>query len=178
VKKLILLIFVAPIAAVTLGLIALEVHHHSKYAHFFPLGLHADVTDSRSDIGLATTIFFDAHLTNFGLYPQEIDRCEVVSDANAQQVSVAYRVERFDYGTHRWTTVFDNAQNFCRQYPLGIAKAKLVKKALWTGQTLSADAEATAYRAIPNGDEMRFVIEANGREFPTMPFAVIEVFKH
>jgi len=174
-KKLILSISVALIGTITLGLIALEGHHYSKYGHLFPLGLHADVTDFQSDIASGSATFFDAHLTNFGLYPQEIERCEFVSDANAHEVSVAYRVERFDYASHRWKTVFDNKQNFCRPYPLGIAHAELVGKALWTGQTLSTGGEATAYRAIPNGDTMRFVIEANGREFPTGRFSVIEI---
>jgi hypothetical protein len=179
VKKLSISILVALIVAVTLGLIALEAHHHSKYGHFVPLGLHADVTDFKADIGSGTAIFFDAHLTNFGLYPQEIERCEFVSDANAHEVSVSYRVERFEDETHSWKTVFASAQNFCRPYPLGIAQAKLVRKALWTGQTLSTGAEATAQRTIPkNGDTMRFVIEANGREFPTGPFAVAEVYTH
>ena len=179
VEKLIISISVGLIVAVTLGLIGLEAHHHSKYGHFVPLGLHADVTDFKTDTGSGTAILFDAHLTNFGLYPQEIDRCEFVSDPNAHQVNVAYRVERFEDETRGWKTVFDNAQNFCRKYPLGVTQAKIVRKALWTGQTLSAGAEAMAQRAIPrNGDTMRFVIEANGQEFPTGRFAVSEVYTH
>lgn len=171
-RKVIVSISVALIGAVMFGLIALEAHHHLKYGHFVPLGLHADVTDFKAD---DAATFFDAHLTNFGLYPQEIERCEFVSDAMTHEVSVAYRVERLDYATHRWKAVFDNAQNFCRRFPLGIVKAKLVKKALWTGQTLST---LGAQLVIPNGDTMRFVIEANGREFPTMPFSVSEVLEH
>ena len=174
-KKLALLISVVVIGTITIGLIALEAHHHLKYGHFFPLGLHADVTDFQSDIASGPATFFDGHLTNFGLYPQEIERCEFVSDAETHEASVAYRVEQFDYSAHRWKTVFDNKQNFCRPHPLAIIQAKLVTKTLWTGQTLAA---ATAYRAIPNGDTMRFVIEANGREFPTGRFSVIEVYGH
>jgi hypothetical protein len=123
--------------------------------------LHADVTDFESDVASGKVTFFDAHLTNFGLYPQEIEGCEF--EANAHEVSVAYRVERYDYATHRWKTAFDNKQNFCRPNPLGTAQAKLVRKTLWTAQ---------------NGDTMRFVIEANGREFPTGRFSVIEVHGH
>lgn len=177
-RKLNIPIPVALIAVVALGLAALEAHHHSKYGHFFPLGLHADVTDFKADLGAGTTTFFDAHLTNFGLYPQEIKRCEFISDANAHEVSVAYRVERFDDGTRAWKTVFDRAQNFCYPYPTGISQGRLVRKALWPGQTLSTGAEATAQRAILKGDTMRFVIEANGREFPTGPFVVLEVYSH
>jgi hypothetical protein len=178
-NKRIIQSFVALIAVVIVGVIALEAHHNAEYGHFVPLGLHADVTDFKADIGSGTATLFDARLTNFGLFPQEIERCEFVSDANAHELSVAYRVEHFEDETHSWKTVFDNARNFCRSYPLGIAQAKLVRKELWTGQTLSTGAEATAQRAIlKNGDTMRFVVEANGREFPTGPFAVVEVYSH
>jgi len=176
VKKVVISV---PVALIALGLIALEAHDHSKYGHFVPLGLHADVTDFKADNGSGTATFFDAHLTNFGLYPQEIERCESISVANAHQVSVAYKVQRLDDGTHAWNTVFDNAQNFCHPQPVGISKAKLVRKALWPAQALSTGAEAAAQRAIlHNGDTMRFVIEANGQEFPTGRFGVAEVYTH
>ena len=175
VKKL---IPVALIGAATLGLIALEARHHSKYGHFFPLGLHADVTDFRGDIGPGPAIFFDAHLTNFGLYPREIERCEFVSDTNTHEVSVAYRVERYEDKDHSWKTVVDNAQNFCRPFPLAIAQAKLVKKWLWTGQTLSTGAQAMGEPDILDGNTMRFVIETNARDFPTERFAIVEVYSH
>ncbi len=41
------LVPVALIGAVTLGLIALEGHHHLKYGHFFPLGSMDDNFDMR-----------------------------------------------------------------------------------------------------------------------------------
>jgi hypothetical protein len=142
------------------------------------LDLHADVTDFQGDNGSGPTTFFDAHLTNFGLYPQEIERCEFISDANGHEVSVAYRLEQLDDTTHGWKTLFDSAQTFCRPYPLGIAQSKLAKKVLWTGQSLSTGAETTAERVLLTGETMRFVIEASGREFPTMPFSVIQVYSH
>lgn len=175
-KKPIISVSVVTIVSVALGLTVLEARHYTRYGHFFPLGLHADVTDFKADIGSGTATFFDAHLTNFGFYPQKIERCEFVSDANAHEVSVAYRIEQFEVATHRWKAVFDNAQTFCRPYPLGIAQAKLVKKWLWTGQTLSTGAEAAGERAIFDRNTMRFVIEANGREFPTGGIVVVEVY--
>lgn len=175
-KKSASVISVGLIMAVVFGLIALEVHHHWEYGHFVPLGMHADVTAFKGDMGQGVTTFFDAHLTNFGFYPQEIERCEFVSDAGAHEVSVAYRLEQLDTGTRTWKTLFNSAQSFCRPYPLGIAHSKLVKKAIWPGQTLSTGAEATAARAMLKGATMRFVIEANGREFPTSPFVIVEVY--
>ena len=167
------LIPVALIGTVTLGLISLEVRHHLKYGHFFPLGLHADVTDFRGP-----PIFFDAHLTNFGLCPREIERCEFVSDANTPEASVAYRVERFEDGTHSWRTVVDSGQDFCHPRPVAVIRAKLVRKWLWTGQRLSTGARAMDESDIVAGSTMRFVIEANGHQFPTGRFAIVEVYSH
>jgi hypothetical protein len=171
-------ISLALIVVVAIGLIVLEIRHHWNYGDFVPLAMHADVTDFKGDIGDGPTTFFDAHLTNFGLFPQEIERCEFVSDAGGHEVSVAYRLEQRDIATHDWKTLFDGAKNFCHPYPLGIKESKLVKKLLWTGQTLSTGAEATSARAMPKGETMRFVIEANGREFPTGLFSIVEVYVH
>jgi len=49
-----------------------------------------------------------------------------------------------------------------------------VDKRLWPGQTLSIGSEATAARGKLKGETMRFVIEANGREFPTGPYMIFE----
>jgi hypothetical protein len=176
VKKL-LTIAVALVVTVALPLTALEVRHRSKYGHFFPLRLHADVTDFRGDIGKGSAIFFDAHLTNFGLYPREIETCEFISDANAHQVSVAYRLERLDDRTQRWQTILDSTQNFCSPYPLSIAQARLVRKTLWIGQTLSTGARTMDESDILNGNTMRFVIQTNGLEFPTGSFAIVTVYR-
>ncbi len=171
-------ICLALIVAVAIGLIVLEIRHHWKYGHFVPLGMHADVTDFRGDLGDGPTIFFYAQLTNFGLFPQEIERCEFVSDAGDHEVRVGYRLEQRDIASHDWKTLFDGARNFCHPYHLGIKESKLAKKALWTGQTLSTGVEASSARAMPKGQTMRFVIETNGREFPTGRFSVVEVYVH
>jgi hypothetical protein len=121
-------IFVALIVAVAIGLIVLEIRHHWKYGHFVPLGMHSDVTDFKGDIGDGPTTIFDAHLTNFGLFPQEIERCEFVSDAGGHEVSVAYRLEQLEIATHDWKTLFNGAKNFCHPHPLGIAQSKLCQE--------------------------------------------------
>jgi hypothetical protein len=73
----------------------LEVCHRSQYGHFVSYGLHADVTVSEGDTGIpGITQLIDAHLTNFGLFPETVDRCEFVSDAGAHGVSVGYRLEQ------------------------------------------------------------------------------------
>jgi len=170
------LTLVAVFSFLVLALGALQIHHHSQYGHFVSLGLHADVTVSDGDTGIpGITQLIDAHLTNFGLFPATIERCEFVSDAGAHGVSVPYRLEQLDTGTHSWKTLFDTAGTYCRPYPLGIAQSKLVDKRLWPGQTLSIGSEATAARGKLKGEMVRFVIEADGREFPTGPYMIIEV---
>lgn len=164
------------LSVVVLSVAVLQIHHHAQYGHFVPAGLHADVTVSDADTGIpGISQLFDAHLTNFGLFPHRIERCEFVSDAGAHEVRVAYRLEQLDTRTNTWKTLFDTAQNYCHAYPLGIAQSKLMNKVLWPGQTLSIGSEATAARAQLKGETMRFVIEANRREFPTGPFMIIEV---
>ena len=169
---------VAVFSILVLAIGVLEIRHHSEYGHFVGYGLHADVTVSEGDTGIpGLTQLIDAHLTNFGFFPETVERCELVSDAGAHGVSVAYRLEQLDTGTHGWKTLFDTAESYCRPYPLGIAQSKLVTKRLWPGQTLSIGSEATAARGKLKGETMRFVIEANGRQFPTGPYMIIEVAK-
>lgn len=136
------------------------------------------MTVSEGDAGTpGITPMLDAHLTNIGLFPETIETCEFVSDTGTHVVSVAYRLERLDTGTHTWKTLLDTAGSYCRPYPLAIAQSKLVDTRLWPGQALSIGSEATAARGELKGEQMRFVIEANGREFPTGPYMIIEVPK-
>lgn len=93
---------VAVFSILVLAIGVLEIRHHSQYGHFVGYGLHADVTVSEGDTGIpGVTQLIDAHLTNFGLLPETIERCEFVSDAGAHGVSVAYRLEQLRYGNAR-----------------------------------------------------------------------------
>ena len=68
----------------------------------------------------------------------------------------------------------DTAAEYCRPYPLGIAEARLTSKLLWPGQTLSTGEDATGARGDLKGETMRFVVVANGRDFPTASFTIDE----
>ena len=154
----------------------LQIRHHLQCGHFVRFGLHADVSVSDAEPGMpGSTNLFDAHLTNFGLFPERVVRCEFISDAGARGVRVAYRLEQLDTGTHSWKTLIDTVQSYCRSFPLGVAQSKAVDELLWPGQTLSIGPEGTAARFKLEGETMRFVIEANGREFPTSPFMILQV---
>ncbi len=145
------------------------------FGHFAPLTLHADVSVANADIGIpGITKLYDAHIINFGIFPRRIERCEFVTDASAPGVSVGYRVQQWDTASRRWHTIMDAASEYCRPYPLGIARAKLTSKLLWPGQTLSTGREATGARGNLKGQAMRFAVVANGREFPTASFLIDE----
>ena len=152
-----------------------EFHHRLTFGHFVPLSLHADYSVAKVDIGIpGIGKMYDAHITNFGIYPRRIERCEFVTDAFAPGVSVGYRLQQWDAASHRWDTVLDAAPEYCRPYPLGIIKARLTSKLLWPGQTLSTGGEATGAREGLNGQTVRFAVVANGREFPTASFVIDE----
>lgn len=169
------------VAALMIGFAAIgvfavvEFRHRSAFGHFVPLALHADMSVAKGDIGIpGITKLYDAHVTNFGIFPRSIERCEFLTDASAHGVSVGYRLQQWDKSSLRWKTVSDAAAQYCRPYPLGIAHAQLTSKLLWPGQTLSTGEEATAARGNLKGETMRFVVVANGREFPTANFIIDE----
>ena len=152
----------AGLSVIVLAIAALQIYHHSQYGHYVPFGLHADVAASDG------AKLFDAHLTNFGMLPKKVERCEFVSDTGVHEATVAYRLERLDTRTNVWETIFDAEPNFCRPHVV-------VNKVLWPGQTLSIGPEFMAARGDVTGKTMRFVIQANGRQFPTGPVEVIWV---
>ncbi len=152
----------ASLSVLVLAIAALQIYHHSQYGHYVRFGLHADVTASDG------TKLFDAHLTNFGFLPERVERCEFVSDAGAHEANVAYRLERLDPATNAWETIFDTGPNFCHPH-------LVVNETLWPGQTLSIAPEFMASRGNVTGKTMRFVIQANGRQFPTGPVQVVWV---
>jgi hypothetical protein len=167
-----LLLLVAALVGV-IGVV--EFHHRLKFGHFVPLTLHADYTIARVDIGIpGISKLYGAHITNFGIFPRRIERCEFVTDALAPGVSVGYRLQQWDAASGRWQTIQDLASEYCRPYPLGIIEARLTSKVLWPGQTLSSGGEATGAREGLKGQTIRFVVVANGREVPTTSFVIDE----
>lgn len=164
------------LAAILVSVIGVvEVRHRVKFGHFAPLTLHADVSVANVDIGIpGITKLYDAHVTNFGIFPRRIERCEFVTDAFAPGVSIGYRLQQWDLASRRWQSAMEPTSEYCRPYPLGIMKARLISKLLWPGQTLSTGEEATGARGNLRGQTMRFAVIANGREFPTSSFVIDE----
>jgi hypothetical protein len=161
--------------AAIIALAVVESRHRTAFGHFVPLALHADVSVTNGDIGIpGITKLYNAHLTNFGIFPRRVERCEFLTDASARGVSVGYRIQQWDKSSVNWRTLLDAAAEYCRPYPLGIAEAQLTSKLLWPGQTLSTGEEATGARGDLKGETMRFIVVTNGRDFPTASFTIDE----
>lgn len=162
------------VAVMVLGA-AVEVRHRVTFGHFVPIGLHADVSVVKADIGIpGISKVYDAHVTNFGIFPRRIERCEFLTDASGHGVSIGYHLQQLDKSAGRWQTVLDAATGYCQPYPLGIMQARLTSKLLWPGQTLSTGAEATGARGNLKGETMRFIVVVNGRDLPTTSFTIDE----
>jgi hypothetical protein len=152
-----------------------EVRHHVIFGHFAPYGLHADVTVALADIGIpGISKVYQAQITNFGIIPRRVERCEFITDDSAHGVAIGYRLEKRDNLTGRWQTVVDAAERYCQPYPLGIMKAHLTSRLLWPGQVLSTADEATGARGNLKGETMRFIVQVNGLGFETTGFTIDE----
>ena len=124
---------------------------------------------------------YEAELTNFGVLPVAVTRCEFLDDTLSRGTSVAYSDERWNNRSNRCESVVNlNNRDFCKPYPLGIVEARLASKWLWPGQSLTTGEEATAARDVfENGDSARFVVyprigETNAEPIPTAAFAIDE----
>ena len=157
-------------------------HHFSTHGHVAPLGLHADVIVRDASIGIpGITKMYEAELTNYGVLPAAVTRCEFVDDTFSRGTMIAYRVDRWNRTSDHWETVVNmNSRSFCKPYPLGIVEAHLLTKWLWPGQTLTTGEEATAARnPIEKWDSARFVVflrsgDVSSASIPTATFLIDE----
>jgi hypothetical protein len=126
-----------------------------------PSRLSAEVKVTNADIGIpGVTKMYEATVTNHGLLPVRVARCDFIDDASAPGTMVAFAVQRWNRSLKQWETIADmSGPRFCKPYPLGIEEARMVNGWLWPGQHLSTREEATAARGdFSIGDEGRFVI--------------------
>jgi hypothetical protein len=123
--------------------------------------LRAEVLTRSEDIGIpGITKMYETTLTNRGLLPVSVTRCDFIDDSGSPGTMVAYAVQRWNESRKQWDVIVEFGKSqFCKPYPLGIVKAKLVNRWLWPGQSLSTGEEATAARdGFAMGDRGRFVI--------------------
>lgn len=164
----------AVILSFTVRLVLIERSHFAEHGHLMPLGLHADMIVHYASIGIpGVTKMYEAEITNFGLLPVSVARCEFISDTLTPGTMIAYDVERWDRSLSVWKTAVDfSGPHFCTPVPLSMAQTRLVTKWLWPGQSLTTGEEATAARdAFQKGDAARFVLYAGTNKSELTPTA-------
>jgi hypothetical protein len=181
-NRVLVSIALLPLLALAGRLVLVHWCHFSIHSHGAPLGLHADVIVRNASIGIpGITKMYEATLTNYGVLPVAVTRCEFLDDTFSPGTMIAYSVERWSNSSGHWETVVNmNSRNFCKPYPLGIVKARLATRWLWLGQTLTTGEEATAARnPIEKGDSARFVVylrtgDTNSTSIQTAVFPIDE----
>ena len=123
--------------------------------------LRASVEIASADLGIpGITKTYKPVLTNVGVKPVRVMRCNAIGDVMTRMTFLADAVQRWDESTNRWQTISgDTAQNFCKPAALSIISGKVNGGWLWPRQSWEAEEEATAARdGFHKGDKARFVV--------------------
>ncbi len=165
-------------ALLLLSISLLQLGHLIRFGHFFPFGLHADVTVRKVDYGIeGITKAYEAKLTNYGIMPAKITACDFVDDAMERGTIVCSGLQKWNPSAKKWEDAFKTSKfSFCHPYPLGMIETHLVTKQLWFFQSISAGEEATAARDIfVIGDKARFLVFAvDDHALSTAAFSIDE----
>ena len=163
------------ILAVVVVIATIQIRHWKMFGHLAPPALHSDVEVFPWDIAIpGITKGYQARITNFGLFPRRVDRCDFLTDAFEHGESVGYKIEMWNKRSNTWETMQDASSVYCQPAPLSMVKADRYTKWLWPGQSLSTGTEATGARGTLKGKSLRFVVIANGKDYPTASFVVDE----
>jgi hypothetical protein len=128
---------------------------------YVPPKLSAELIVEKADMGIpGVSKVYHAKITNRGIRPVWVSRCDFVDDAMQRGTELAYEVERWDTSAKLWVkSDFSRPDSFCKPYPLGIVEARQRGGWLWPAMSLSTNEEATAARDTSHiGDHVRFVI--------------------
>jgi hypothetical protein len=165
-------------AVLLLPISLLQLGHLIRFGHFFPFGLHADVTVRKVDYGIeGVTKAYEARLTNYGITPAKAIACDFIDDTMSYGTLVGSQVQKWDPSANKWEDAFKaEKSSFCRPYPLGMIETHVITKRLWFLQSISAGEEATAARDIfAIGDKARFLVfAADDNALPTVAFSIDE----
>src|SRR3982074_67801 len=83
--------------ALASGLLLIHRRHFSTHGHVAPFGLHADAIVTNASTGIpGLTKMYEAELTNYGLLPVAVTRCEFLDEPNSRRTMIAYSVERWN----------------------------------------------------------------------------------
>ena len=161
----------------------IHIRHRSFHGHFAPLAIHADLIVFQSSIGIpGITKVYGATLTNYGLLPSLVERCNYISDTATPGAMVAYNIEQWNAEKRAWTRVMELATPELCTPELGAGSTKWRRSLLWPGRSIATGEEATGGRQpFKKGDTLRFVVVTDvtgtvrGRSsYPTPSFTLDE----
>jgi hypothetical protein len=169
------LVSIAIMTALFLGVAAIEIHHWVRFRHFVSYGVHADVLEDHSDIGIpGIKTLYAAEVFNRTLFPLSLVGYEYAGDSPPPVFYCRYQVQKLAPQDGHWTVVFDF-------YPVKAEQVPAARKKLYPlGSIVPIQAYALGARDdLRKGDLVRIAIFTNlyaaAADVCTAPFRIKEV---
>jgi len=149
-----------------------ELVHVTRFGHFAPLGLHADVIVRKADYGIpGISKVYEPRLSNFGIAPETVMVCRVKEDWDSASYvrEVGNSIEKWDPKSKQWESIFGGRdKSFGCRHPTA--------ERLWPLQSLSGgDVAVAGYDIFSIGDHARFVVFPGiSKAIPTASFLIDE----
>jgi hypothetical protein len=168
---------VAIVAVLALGLAAIEVHHRVRFRHFVGYGVHADVLESSSEIGIpGIRTLYAAKVSNYTLFPLRLVGWDYVGDVLGVPPSFKcrFQLQKLSPQDGHWIVVIDFKPTGASQLP--VANRKLYP----LGSLVPMEREPTgALDTLRTGDLVRFAVFTNlyapDADVYTEPFRISEL---
>lgn len=168
-------VFIAALLAV--GLAAIEVRHRMRFGHFVGYGVHVDVLQRSSEVGIpGIRTLYAARVSNFTLFPLKLVGWDYVGDVLGMPPSFRcrFQLQKFSPQDAQWIVVIDFK-------PTGASQVPLASKRLYPLASLvPMESDPVGARdALRIGDLIRFAVftspYAPEADLYTEPFRVSEV---
>lgn len=164
-------------------LVNLQLFHYHNHGHFVSYGLHVHSKNENYNISIpGQTKLYWAEITNYSFFKVKIIQCDFITDAQQPGSELPYAVQRWSIELKKWETIESvTKQGFCKPYPTGKSRTKIVSKWLLPLETKRVmDWEATgATEPFQKGDMARFVVFTNiengidwQNAIPSVPFYI------
>jgi hypothetical protein len=176
-SRVVLSVGVVIVALFALGLAAIEVHHRLRFGHFVGYGVHADVVEKSSDIGIAgLRTEYAARVSNYRLLPLTLVGWEYRGDFLLVPPSFKcrFQLQKFSPQEAHWIVVIDFK-------PIGPCQVPAANKRLYPLGSLvpMESVPVGGWDAFRIGDLVRFAVFTNlyaaTADVYTEPFQINEV---
>ncbi len=169
------LVSIMTMTALVLGMAAIEIHHWVRFRHFVSYGVHADVLEDHSDIGIpGIRTFYAAEVSNYTLFPLSLVGYEYAGDSPPPVFYCRYQVQKLSLQDGKWTVGLDFD-------PVKIGKIPAARKKLYPlGSIIPIQHDPIgATDDLRKGDLVRIAIftdlYASAPDVCTAPFRINEV---